>query len=148
MTENKELTRFLDAQNQLYLKALAEIKNGKKETHWMWFVFPQITGRGLSETAKFYGIADIGEAEAYLAHPILGKHLIEITEALLKIDDKTATEILGTPDDMKLRLCMTLFSKVPNTNPLFETVLNKFFHGLPDEYTQEILENQANHALK
>ena len=148
MTENKELTRFLDAQNQLFLKALEEIKNGKKETHWMWFVFPQITGRELSETAKFYSISDLEEAAAYLAHPVLGKHLIEITEALLKIDGKTATEIFGTPDDMKLRSCMTLFSKVQNTNPVFETVLNKYFHGLPDEYTQEILEIQANDALK
>jgi uncharacterized protein (DUF1810 family) len=146
MTENKELVRFLEAQNQLYLKALTEVKNGKKESHWMWFVFPQIKGLGFSETAKFYGIADLEEAEAYLAHPVLGKHLIEISEAILTIKDKTATEILGTPDDMKLRSSMTLFSKVPNSNLVFEKVLKKYFSGLKDEYTQEILENQGSHA--
>ena len=80
MKENKELVKFLDAQNQMYLKALAEVRNGKKESHWMWFVFPQIKGLGFSETAKFYGIADLDEAEAYLAHPVLGKHLIEISD--------------------------------------------------------------------
>ena len=140
MKENKGLTRFLDAQNQLYLKALAEVRDGQKESHWMWFVFPQIKGLGFSETAKFYGIADLEEAEAYLAHPVLGKHLIEISEALLKIEDKTATEIFGTPDDMKLRSCMTLFSKVPGTDEIFEKVLNKYFGGSQDGYTEELLQ--------
>lgn len=140
MKENKGLTRFLDAQNQLYLKALAEVGNGQKESHWMWFVFPQIKGLGFSETAKFYGITDLEEAEAYLAHPVLGKHLIEISEALLKIEDKTATEIFGTPDDMKLRSCMTLFSKVPGADEIFEKVLNKYFGGSQDDYTEELLQ--------
>lgn len=143
MKENKELVRFLDAQNQMYLKALMEVRNGKKESHWMWFVFPQIRGLGLSETAKFYGIADLEEAEAYLAHPVLGKHLIEISEALLKIEDKTATEIFGTPDDMKLRSCMTLFSKVPGTDEVFGKVLDKYFGGSQDDYTEELLEKSA-----
>lgn len=140
MKENKELVKFLDAQNQMYLKALAEVRNGKKESHWMWFVFPQIKGLGFSETAKFYGIADLEEAEAYLAHPVLGKHLIEISEALLKIEDKTATEIFGTPDDMKLRSCMTLFSKVPETDKIFEKILDKYFGGSQDDYTEELLQ--------
>ena len=140
MKENKELVRFLDAQNQMYLKALAEVRNGKKESHWMWFVFPQIKGLGFSETAKFYGIADLEEAEAYLAHPVLGKHLIEISEALLKIEDKTASEIFGTPDDMKLRSCMTLFSKVPETDEVFKKVLDKYFGGSQDDYTEELLQ--------
>lgn len=126
---NDNLIRFLEAQNHIYLKALAEVRNGQKESHWMWFVFPQIKGLGFNETAKFYGIVDLDEAEAYLAHPVLGKHLIEISEALLKIEDKTATEIFGTPDDMKLRSCMTLFSKVPGTDEVFEKVLNKYFGG-------------------
>jgi uncharacterized protein (DUF1810 family) len=134
-----ELARFLDAQNKLYLKALSEIRNGKKETHWMWFIFPQLKGLGFSETAKFYGIKDLDEATEYLAHPILGKHLIEITEALLAIEGKTATEILGQPDDIKLRSCMTLFANVKNTHPIFEQVLEKYFHGSHDEYTLELL---------
>ena len=140
MKENKELVKFLDAQNQMYLKALAEVRNGKKESHWMWFVFPQIKGLGFSETAKFYGIADLDEAEAYLAHPVLGKHLIEISEALLNVNGKTATEIFGTPDDMKLRSSMTLFSKVPWTDEVFEKVLNKYFGGSQDDYTEELLQ--------
>ena len=146
MNENIALTRFLDAQNQTYLKALAELRNGKKESHWMWFVFPQIKGLGFSETAKFYGIADLEEAEAYLAHPLLGKHLIEISEALLKIEGKTATEIFSTPDDMKLRSSMTLFSKVANANPVFGKVLAKYFRGIQDDFTQEILEKLSSHA--
>lgn len=140
MNQSKELIRFLDAQNQMYLTALAEVRNGHKESHWMWFVFPQIKGLGFSETAKFYGIADLEEAEAYLAHPVLGKHLIEISEALLQINDKTVTEIFGTPDDMKLRSCMTLFSKVPGTDDIFEKVLNKYFGGSFDDYTEELLQ--------
>ncbi len=140
MKENKELVKFLDAQNQMYLKALAEVRNGQKESHWMWFVFPQIKGLGFSETAKFYGIADLDEAEAYLAHPVLGKHLIEISEALLNVNGKTATEIFGTPDDMKLRSSMTLFSKVPWTDEVFEKVLNKYFGGSQDDYTEELLQ--------
>lgn len=146
MNENKGLTRFLDAQNQMYLKALAEVRNGQKESHWMWFVFPQIKGLEFNETAKFYGIADLEEAEAYLAHPVLGKHLIEISEALLNVDGKTATEIFGTPDDMKLRSSMTLFSKVHNASPVFIEVLQKYFHGMQDTYTEELLEQNNSHV--
>jgi len=141
MESKYDLKRFLDAQNQLYLKALAEVRNGQKQSHWMWFVFPQIKGLGLSETAKFYGIADLDEAEAYLAHPVLGKHLIQISEALLQVENKkTATEIFGTPDDMKLRSSMTLFSKVENANPVFGRVLDKYFMGIQDDYTERLLE--------
>jgi len=134
-----ELTRFLEAQNQLYLQALAEINKGRKEAHWMWFVFPQIKGLGFSETSLFYGIKDITEAEQYLSHPILGKHLIEITTALLQLKDKTALQIFGHPDYLKLRSCMTLFANIPNTNPIFEQVLEKYFDGLQDEYTLQLL---------
>lgn len=141
MKESKELTRFLDAKNQMYLKALSEIKSGRKETHWMWFVFPQIKGLGFSEASKFYGITDLEEAQAYLAHPVLGKHLIEISEALLKIEDKTVTEILRSPDDMKLHSSMTLFSKVKDGHPVFNKVLEKYFQGIEDEYTEELLAN-------
>jgi uncharacterized protein (DUF1810 family) len=139
MTDNNGLIKFLDAQNQVYLKALSEIKKGKKETHWMWYIFPQIKGLGSSETAQYYGIKDLNEATAYLQHPILGKHLIEISEEVLKLKEKNATQIFGTPDDMKLRSCMTLFANVENANPVFQKVLAKYFNGLPDELTLQLL---------
>jgi uncharacterized protein (DUF1810 family) len=139
MTDNNELIKFLDAQNQVYLKALSEIKKGKKDTHWMWYIFPQIKGLGSSETAQYYGIKDLKEATAYLQHPILGKHLIEISEEVLNLKGKTATQIFGEPDDIKLRSCMTLFVNVKNANPIFQKVLVKYFNGLPDELTQQLL---------
>lgn len=139
MTDTNELIRFLEAQNQVYLKALSEIKEGKKNTHWMWYIFPQINGLGSSETAKYYGIKDMNEATAYLQHPILGKHLVEIAETVLNLNGKTAIQIFGTPDDMKLRSCMTLFANVKNTNPIFQKVLIKYFNGIPDELTLQLI---------
>lgn len=139
MADNNELIRFLDAQNQVYLKALSEIKKGKKDTHWMWYIFPQIKGLGSSETANYYAIKDMNEAAAYLQHPILSKHLVEIAEEVLNLKGKTAIQIFGTPDDMKLRSCMTLFANVENTNPVFQKVLEKFFNGVPDELTLQLL---------
>jgi uncharacterized protein (DUF1810 family) len=135
MTNNNELIKFLDAQNQVYLKALSELKKGKKDTHWMWYIFPQIKGLGSSENANYYGIKDLNEATAYLQHPILGKHLIEISEVVLNLNEKTATQIFGTPDDMKLRSCMTLFSILDNPNPVFQKVLDKYYEGIKDEET-------------
>lgn len=146
MTENKGLVRFLEAQNQLYLKALAEVQNGKKETHWMWFVFPQIKGLGISEKANFYGLANIAEATDYLAHPVLGKHLIEISSALLSLEDKTASEIFGAPDDLKLRSSMTLFAMITDTNPIFGQIIQKYFNGVPDIKTQTIVAQESTHA--
>jgi uncharacterized protein (DUF1810 family) len=143
MTDTNELIRFLDAQNQVYLKALSEIKIGKKETHWMWYIFPQIKGLGSSETAKYYAIKDLKEATAYLEHPILGKHLIEITEAVWNLKGKTATQLFGTPDDMKLRSCMTLFASVKNTNPIFQKILVKYFNGLADDLTLQLINGTA-----
>lgn len=139
MTDNNELIKFLDAQNQVYLKALSEIKNGKKETHWMWYIFPQIKGLGFSETAKHYEIKDLNEATAYLQHPILGKHLIEISEEVFNLKGKTARQIFGTPDDMKLRSCMTLFANVKNAHPVFQKVLDQYFDGLADDRTLQLL---------
>ena len=146
--EEYNLKRFLDAQNQVYLKALSEIRNGKKETHWMWFIFPQLKGLGQSETAQFYAIADLQEATEFLAHPILGRHLIQISEELLQIKDKSAKEILGYPDDVKLRSSMTLFANVKDTNPVFASVLKHYFDGLQDEETlQLLLRNKLSHAI-
>ncbi len=133
------LSRFLDAQNQVYLKALSEIKKGRKQSHWMWFIFPQLKGLGKSENANYFGIDNLEEATGYLAHPVLGKHLIEITEALLQIKGKSAIEIFGTTDDIKLRSSMTLFARVSDANPIFEQVLQKYFDGLHDETTLDLL---------
>ena len=134
-----DLQRFLKAQNQVYLKALSEIKNGKKESHWMWFIFPQIKGLSQSETADFYAIADLQEAKEYLSHPVLGMHLIEITKQLLTVQNKSANEIFGYPDDWKLRSSMTLFANVDNSNLLFSEVLKQYFNGVQDERTLELL---------
>lgn len=139
MADNNELIRFLEAQNQVYLKALLEIKEGKKNTHWMWSIFPQIKGLGSSETARYYGIKDLSEATAYFKHPILGKHLVEISMEVLNLNGKTATEIFGTPDDMKLRSSMTLFANIKNSDPVFQNVLEKYFNGVPDDRTLQLL---------
>lgn len=136
---NNDLSRFLDAQNKLYLTALSEISKGKKETHWMWFIFPQIKGLGQSDTAILYAINDLKEATDYLEHPILGKHLIEISELLLTFKRKSADGIFGDLDARKLRSCMTLFSMTENTNPIFQEILDAFFSGEKDPITVSII---------
>ena len=136
---NNDLSRFLDAQNKLYLTAFSEIKKGKKETHWMWFIFPQIKGLGSSDAANLYGIADLKEATEFLEHPILGKHLIEISELFLTFKRKSADGILGDLDARKLRSSMTLFSLVENTNPVFQEILDAFFSGEKDPLTLNII---------
>jgi len=140
MAEHKDLVRFLEAQNHVYLKALDEIKSGQKRSHWMWYIFPQIKGLGSSENARFFGIKSLDEATAYVQHPILGKHLIEITKALLTIEGKSASDIFGYPDDLKLHSSMTLFSKVENADPVFNEVIKKYFNGVLDQGTLKILE--------
>ena len=107
----------------------------------MWYIFPQISGLGYSETAKFYAIQDLNEAEAYLAHPTLGSRLIDISNAFLGIDGKSASAILGSPDDVKMKSSMTLFSLLPNTDPVFQAVLDKFFNGSQDTKTLTIVKN-------
>lgn len=133
------LTRFLDAQASTYPTALAEIKAGRKRSHWMWFIFPQVQGLGLSETARFYAIQDLREAEAYARHPVLGPRLVEISQALLGLASSDAHAIMGSPDDVKLRSSMTLFAAVPGADPVFEAVLAKFFGGRRDEKTLRII---------
>ena len=133
-----DLHRFLDAQEGDYATALAEIKAGRKRSHWMWYIFPQIAGLGFSSTSKFYAIKDKDEAEKFLAHPVLGKRLIEISNALLEIEGKTANQIFGSPDDAKLKSSMTLFGATENTNPVFQKVLDKYFDGAKDERTLEL----------
>jgi len=143
MEDKYKLTRFLDAQNQVYLNALSEIRKGKKQTHWMWFIFPQLKGLGRSSTADYYGITGLEEASAYLQHPVLGKHLVQIASALLELQGKTASDIFGSPDDMKLQSSMTLFSQVENADPVFQKVLDKYFSGNPDELTLKLLKQLA-----
>jgi uncharacterized protein (DUF1810 family) len=130
---------FLKAQELHYEIALKEIKNGQKISHWMWFIFPQIIGLGNSEMALKYALRNLGEAEAYLQHPILGLRLVEICTALLAHKDRTAESILGYPDDLKLRSSMTLFSEVAGASDVFMDVLNLFYDGNRDEKTLKIL---------
>ena len=135
-----DLKRFLEAQENDFATALAEVKNGKKQSHWMWYIFPQIAGLGFSSMANFYAIKTKAEAENYLAHPILGKRLIEISNALLEVEGKTANQIFGSPDDIKLKSSMTLYGALENTNPVFQKVLDKYFDGAKDQRTLELIE--------
>jgi uncharacterized protein (DUF1810 family) len=136
------LNRFIEAQETSYDIALSEIKNGKKRSHWMWYIFPQIQGLGVSETAKFYALKDIEEAQNFLNHPVLGHRLINITEELLRLDSGDAYAIFGSPDDVKLKSSMTLFTSLTKTNPVFPAVLKKFFNGATDGKTLEIIGKQ------
>ena len=138
--DGQGLSRFIKAQERDYPIALAEIKSGSKRSHWMWYVFPQIAGLGFSETSKFYAINNRLEAEAYLAHPVLGSRLLTISQALLNLEDSHAGHIFGSPDDMKLKSCMTLFGTLPAVSPVFSQVLAKFFNGMQDHETLRLLD--------
>lgn len=132
-------SRFLSAQQNIYSQVLKELQNGKKTSHWMWFIFPQIDGLGHSSTAKYYAIKNITEAKEYLAHPVLGKRLLECSEIILSIKNKSAEEIFGYPDYLKLRSCMTLFNFISPQENVFENLLNKYFANEKDEKTISIL---------
>lgn len=121
--------RFVEAQAQSYDRALAEIVAGRKATHWMWFIFPQLRSLGRSHNAQFYGIADLAEAEAYLAHPVLGSRLIEISQAMLAHAGCDPAVVLGEIDALKLRSCMSLFAAVPGAPDVFSDVLGAFYEG-------------------
>lgn len=136
---NDNLTRFLEAQSGVYEKALEEIKNGKKAGHWMWFIFPQISGLGFSEMAKFYAIKNKADATSFLNHPVLGSRLIEISNELLMLKNYNSVPIFGTVDSMKLKSSMTLFSLLEDTNPIFGKVIEQFFSGKKDEATVILL---------
>ena len=135
------LERFVEAQETDYQIALNEIKNGRKRSHWMWYVFPQIKGLGCSWAADYYGIRDLKEAKDYLAHPILGTRLLEISEALLQIDGRNAREIFGYTDEKKLKSSMTLFYHASNQS-IFREVLEKYFRGKMDEETIKLLKKK------
>ena len=140
MNTDNNLLRFLEAQQNIYPQVVKELQSGKKATHWMWFIFPQIEGLGHSSTAKYYSIKTIGEATEYLMHPILGKRLLECTDIIAGIENKTADEIFGYPDTMKLRSCMTLFNFIAPDQKVFADVLKKYFNSKEDE-TLSILKN-------
>jgi len=139
MSDSYRLDRFLEAQAADYDTALAEIRSGRKRSHWMWYVFPQIAGLGVSETSQYFAIRNLAEAKAYLAHPILGPRLIECADALLALDGRTAREIFGSPDDLKLRSSATLFAHVSPARSAFQRVLEKYFDGASDERTLRLL---------
>lgn len=143
-TNTYDLSRFVKAQEQDYATALAEIKSGRKRSHWMWYIFPQIAGLGFSSTAQYYAIKNLGEAVAYLQNELLGSRLTEICDALLALSSNNASEIFGYPDDMKLRSSMTLFEAAScSTENIFAQVLDKFFAGERDERTLEIIGEDA-----
>jgi len=137
-----DLERFVQAQADVYDQALTELHDGRKRSHWMWFVFPQLRGLGLSATSQHYGIRDRTEAMAYLQHPFLGPRLRECCEAVMAVEGRSAGQIFGSPDDLKLHSCATLFAAASPPGSVFERVLGKYFGGTPDERTLRILERR------
>lgn len=133
------LERYKEAQQQFYEIALSEIRSGRKRTHWMWYIFPQIAGLGQTETSKYYAIKDLREATDFLMDDGLGVNLTNICKALLELQTNDANLIFGSPDDLKLRSSMTLFDAVPATFPVFGQVLDKFYGGQRDQRTLELL---------
>lgn len=138
-TDHFNLNRFIEAQNSDFNKALDEIKQGKKRSHWMWFVFPQFKGLGSSSTSEMFAINSIAEAQAYIKQPILGPRLVEITLVLLNLESHSADSIFGSPDDLKLKSSMTLFNAVQNETNIFELTLDKYFFGTKCEKTLRYL---------
>lgn len=134
-----DLDRFVVAQREVYARALSELQTGSKRSHWMWYVFPQIAGLGASEWSRTFAIRDAGEARAYLAHPVLGPRLRECAEATLAVHGRTAREIFHVPDDAKLRSSATLFARVSPSGSVFHRLLERFFGGIPDPRTLELL---------
>jgi uncharacterized protein (DUF1810 family) len=133
-----DLERFVTAQAGVWDTALAELRAGRKRTHWMWFVFPQIAGLGSSPTAQRYALRGLDEARAYLAHPVLGPRLREASRAVLDVEGRSAEQILGHPDDLKLRSSMTLFARAADDPAVFEAVLERYYDG-PDPRTEALL---------
>jgi len=133
------LGRFVKAQESDYEHALAEITSGRKRSHWMWYIFPQYDGLGFSSTSKYYAIKSIDEAKAYLAHPVLGPRLLKCVEAALGVENRSATSIFGSPDDMKLKSCATLFAHISPPGSVFERIFEKYFEGERDDKTLHLL---------
>jgi uncharacterized protein (DUF1810 family) len=134
-----DLLRFVDAQNRVYDTVIAELRDGAKRSHWIWFVFPQLAGLGRSSTAERYGISSLDEARAYLAHPVLGPRLRECVRLVARIEGRSADDIFGWPDNLKVRSSMTLFARATDENAGFRAVLDKFYGGEDDPATVELL---------
>lgn len=135
MEDVHNLGRFVEAQRPVYPSVRTELAAGRKAGHWMWFIFPQIEGLGHSQMARRYAIRSLAEADAYSTHPLLGVRLLECTILLLQIDGRSISRILGSPDDMKFRSCMTLFRQACPENEIFRDALEKYFDGEPDSLT-------------
>jgi uncharacterized protein (DUF1810 family) len=143
MTDDYTLQRFLDAQERVYDTVLDELRAGRKSSHWIWFIFPQITGLGRSAMAQKFAIASLDEAKAYLQHPVLGPRLRACTQLVLNVSGRSAEEIFGYPDHLKFRSCMTLFLTAATDNAIFKDALLKYFDGKPDQSTLDILAQKS-----
>jgi uncharacterized protein (DUF1810 family) len=139
MDDPYNLSRFVRAQEDDYAQALSEIKRGRKRTHWMWYIFPQIEGLGSSPTSREFSIKSLEEAKAYLDHAVLGPRLLDCADAVLGVEGRSAAEIFGFPDDLKLRSCVTLFKCVSPPGSVFDRILQKYFSGEPDAATLRLL---------
>lgn len=139
MSDPFDLQRFVDAQGPIWARVGEELRRGRKTSHWMWFVFPQLAGLGLSATSQRYAIGSLGEAKAYLAHPVLGRRYRECVETLLTHPGASAHDIFGSPDDVKLRSSLTLFREAAPDEPLFQAALDRFFESRPDPRTLSLL---------
>jgi uncharacterized protein (DUF1810 family) len=135
-----DLNRFVSAQRDVYVQALAELRDGRKRSHWMWFVFPQLEGLGYSATSQYYSIKSRDEARHYLDHPVLGARLVEAAEAVLAVEGRSASQIFGFPDDLKLNSSMTLFANVAGPQSVFVRVLEKYYGGQRDSKTLSLLQ--------
>jgi len=139
-----DLDRFVTAQEAVYAGVLDELRRGRKTRHWIWFIFPQIAGLGRSEVSRYYSIASLDEARAYLAHPVLGARLIECATIVAGVPDRTAIEIFGGIDAMKVRSCMTLFRRVAPDEPAFQAVIDRIYDGTADEATDALLSQRPS----
>ena len=139
MRSESDLERFVEAQDAVYASVRRELRAGRKTTHWMWFVFPQLRGLGHSAAARYYGIASVPEAAAYLGHPILGPRLRECVELVLAVEGSAAHRIFGSPDDLKFHSSMTLFAAVAPNEALFRRALEKYYGSQPDRLTERLL---------
>ncbi len=142
MSAAYNLHRFRDAQEQVYDTVLAELRAGRKSSHWIWFIFPQIAGLGHSSMAQHFAITSLDEAKSYLQHPVLGQRLRECTQLVLNVEGRTIDEIFPYPDNLKFWSCMTLFLTAATDNAIFKDALLKYFDGKPDEKTLDILAQQ------
>jgi len=143
-----DLSRFLKAHEADYEHALSEIRGGQKRTHWMWYIFPQIEGLAFSSRSRHYAIKSLAEAHAYLRHPVLGARLVECAEAVVAVEGRSSAQIFGSPDDLKLRSCATLFASVSPAGSVFDRLLEKYYDGVRDEKTLHLLEKLKEKAAE